>query len=153
MKPVLTYYGEVAPDGKLTIFKRAQFIAQVAKAFITIGKPTAIEVSIRHKTKRRTNLQNNAYWALTIPTVQEGLFNVGYKMTKEQVHELLKYRFLKTELVNEQTGEIMDSVGSTSGLTTTEHLAYEARVKPWALDYLGVTIPDPDPDYRLDHKD
>ena len=103
-----------------------------------------IEISICKAKKKRSNPQNAFYWGVVVPIVRNGLIEIGYKLTNERTHDFLKERFLKEELVNEETGELLGSVSkSTASLTTTQFMEYMADINQFAAEFLGVTIPDP----------
>lgn len=81
--------------------------------------------------------------------------------THEELHEALKMKFnSKTIFVENKSKPIADQVadklappivipGSTSDLDTAEFAGYVNRVKQWALDDLGIIIPEPrDLDYK-----
>ena len=85
-----------------------------------------------------------------MPMVREGLIDVGYKISKEETHDFLKHKFLVKELVNEETGEILKSIGSTSDLTTSEFMDFIAEIQQWAAEFLGINIPDPGEAIEID---
>ena len=63
-------------------------------------------------------------------------------MSKEQTHELLKYKFLKREFITSD-GDILQSIGSTTELSTKEFNEYIESIQIWSAEYLNVNIPDP----------
>ncbi len=96
--------------------------------------------------KKRTLKQNDYYWGSMLPLVLEGLRNNGYSEVKtvEDAHEVLKHLFLKRNVVQEGTGEVIATIGgSTAGLSTVEFAAFIEEVIKWGFEYLGVTIPGP----------
>jgi len=104
----------------------------------------AIISAITKAKKKRSNPQNAFYWGVIVPIVKNGLLEIGYKLTNERTHDFLKERFLKEDLVNETTGEIMGTVSkSTSSLTTSQFMDYMAEIQQFSAEYLGVQIPEP----------
>lgn len=75
--------------------------------------------------------------------VREGLIDVGYKVSIAETHDFLKSKFLIKELVNEDSGEILQSVGSTSTLTTSQFMDLIAEIQQWGSEFLNIIIPDP----------
>lgn len=132
----LTYFGKVRPDG-VKIYRSKEMREMIALNFM--GKD--IQLTVERKRKRRSQEQNQYYWGVVVPVVMAGLQDAGYRVTKEATHELLKSMFFKQELVNEKTGEILQTVGSTSSMTTVQMMEYFAEITEWGAEYLGVQIP------------
>ena len=131
----LKYFGKV-DDGKLTIFQRNDMVSGLQN----LGSGF-VEIIIRLAGKRSTP-QNRYYWGAMLPIVKEGLKGVGIEMSKEQTHELLKYKFLKREFITSD-GDILQSIGSTTELSTKEFNEYIESIQIWSAEYLNVNIPDP----------
>jgi hypothetical protein len=66
---------------------------------------------------------------------------LGY--TKDEMHEILKYKFLKKEKVNENTGEIFEYIGSTAKLTKGEFVDLIEDLVRWSSESLGIILPMP----------
>lgn len=103
-----------------------------------------VEVEIRKRKKNRSQNQNRFYWGVFLPAVKSALIDIGYWMAnEEQVHDLLKLKFLKTTSINENTGEVMEILGTTTDMSTTDFEMYLTQVRVWAAEYLGATLPVP----------
>jgi hypothetical protein len=92
---------------------------------------------------KRSNNQNAMMWGFIIPQVKEGLRDVGYEGadTSEDVHYLLKMRFLKKNIVNHDTGEVIQEIpGSTANLTTNEFSDYIEKIAKFCAEYLGFAL-------------
>jgi len=100
------------------------------------------EVEIK-STKKRSNDQNAYYFGVVVPMVYEGLKAAGFDAVrhKEDAHEIMKSLFLK--LTEERNGVTIERVTSTTELTTIGFAEYLMHIFTWALDYLGITIPEP----------
>ena len=86
----------------------------------------------------RSNPQNNFYWGVPLEIISE---HTGF--TTQEVHEILKNKFLKTiKVINNLE---YHSSKSTTELTTGEFKRYIEDIQQWASEVLGVIIPDPDP--------
>ena len=131
----LKYFGKV-DDGKLTIFQRNDMVSGLQN----LGSGF-VEIIIRLAGKR-SSPQNRYYWGAMLPIVKEGLKGVGIEMSKEQTHEMLKYRFLKREFITTD-GDILQSIGSTTELSTKEFNEYIESILIWSAEYLNVNIPYP----------
>ena len=98
------------------------------------------------KTRKQRSLnQNGFYWGIVVDMVKDGLRDVGYDdfRTNDQVHEFLKVLFLKKDVPNKLTGEVITMVQSTRDLTTIEFMDYLERIAQWASEFLGIVIPQP----------
>lgn len=100
-----------------------------------------------HKDFRKRSLPQNAYyWAVVVPMVQKGLYDAGYDdvTSNEIAHEVIKRLFIKKDIVNKETGEVLvEGVGSTAKLTVPEFEELTEKVSKWSAEYLGVVIPAP----------
>jgi hypothetical protein len=135
-------------SGKLHIINRKKFMEAVSTL-----KDGRYSLTVERKYRKRSNPQNSFYWVVCVPLVIEGLIDLGFiGIDKESTHDLLKYKFLKKEIVSEH-GEVIESVGSTAKLTTTEFMELISDITKWALEYLNVTIPEPGSQTELMFKD
>lgn len=109
-----------------------------------------IVIRIEKKKRKRSNPQNRFYYGVVIPLMQQALKESGNLMTSNDVHELLKLRFLKeTILVNEETGQIVERIKSTTELSTSQFMDYMAEINVFASEYFGVVIPEPNENITL----
>lgn len=109
-----------------------------------------IVIRIEKKKKKRSNPQNRFYYGVVIPLMQQALKESGTLMTSNDVHELLKLRFLKeTILVNEETGQIVERIKSTTELSTSGFMDYLSEITVFASEYFGVEIPQPNENITL----
>lgn len=92
---------------------------------------------------RRSNPQNRYYFGLVIPMVQEGIKHLGTDLTKEECHEFLKARFNSEELINEDTGEMIQIPRSTTSMSKSNFADYIGKIQQFASEFLNVVIPDP----------
>ena len=104
--------------------------------------------------KHRSSPQNKYYWGCCLPLVKDGLIDVGYREinSNEATHDLMKYMFLKKRIVNEETGEVIETIGSTTELTTIEFNDYIDRIAQFTAEMLGVVIPPPNSQVELFYK-
>jgi hypothetical protein len=143
---ILTYTGTVT-DGQLKLQNHRRFLEE-CKQFE--GKQ--VELTLRRKQSRRSDQQNRYYWGAVVPIVAAGLCEAGYRVSEQDTHVYLKSRFLLDGIVNENTGEILPTTGSTSKLSTTDFMAYVAEIQQWAAEFLNVVIPDPGEQVEIEFK-
>ncbi len=95
-------------------------------------------LKIEAANKRSLN-QNAYYWGVVLPLVKDGLRDIGYREIKtiDDTHEALKYMFLKKQIGNENTGEVIEILGSTAKLTTVNFNEYIEDIAKWCAEFLG----------------
>lgn len=131
--------------GKLHVIRRDKFVKSCASL-----KDGRYSLTIEKKYKKRSNPQNAYLFGVVYPIVLQGLIDLGFEgMTIESVHDLLKYKFLPTDIVSKE-GEVMEIVRSTASLTTTEFMDYLAKIKKWGAEYLNVYVPEPNEQLKME---
>ena len=132
----------IVHGGKLQVRSKQKFEQAIAQF-----KDGEVSVTIERKYATRSENQNAWYFGCILPLLSE---HTGY--TVDELHEYCKSRFnAKTVTIVDANGEIKDE--SRIGQTTTKLNKltfgdYCERIREWAASDLGVTIPDPDPDWR-----
>jgi len=131
-------------SGTLKIVHRDKFLSN-----LKLLKDGRYVLSLERKYKKRSNPQNSAYWGYVLPMVLDGLKQCGFDdMNTDKTHELLKFKFLKSDLVSSD-GEVLETIRSTTSLTTTEMMQYISDIQQWAATYLNVVIPDPGENFEI----
>jgi hypothetical protein len=138
-------FGLIKEDGKIYFSKRNEFDDEIKRLF-KIG--TRCLVTVEKVSKKRSNQQNRYYW-LVIRIIKDELNNQGWNLTDKDVHEMMKLRFLKTDIINLSTGEVLSMLKSTSALTTTEEMEYITDVCVYGRENLGCIIPEPNEQTQL----
>jgi hypothetical protein len=109
-----------------------------------------IVIKIEKAKKKRSTQQNRFYYGVIIPIVQNCLKEVGHIMTNESTHDLIKLKFLKEALfVNEETGEVIERIKSTTELSTSQFMDLLAEINNFTFEYFGVSLPSPNDDLTL----
>lgn len=139
MTEQLTYYCKVTPSGEFEGLPTRKFRKEVAQLF----GGRSIEITVTKKKKKRSVRQNSYYWLL-VTMISD---HTGF--TKEEVHAILKQRFLKVERVNEVTGAIYEYVRSTTELSTVEYEDYLEDVRRFASEEFGIYLPEPQEQMEL----
>ena len=107
-------------------------------------------ITLEKPKKKRSNPQNAFYYGVVIPIVQNALRDAGYVMTNEATHDLIKLKFLKEViLTNEETGEVVERVKSTTELSTSQFMDFVAEIRIFTNEYFGVDIPEPNENLTL----
>ena len=126
MIPIL--YGKVK-DGKLKLDVPQSYLVELSKL-----EGQRIELTIRKERHLRSLSQNKYYWGVIMEILSN---NFGYD--REEMHEALKFKFLKkhgdTDLV---------TVGSTAKLSTAEFTEYIDEIIRWSSVEYQVVIPSAD---------
>ncbi len=130
--------------GRLEFPKRSDFLSDVAKM-----RDGEYLMTIERRKSKRSLSQNAYYWGVIIPLVKQGLNDVGYKVTTEATHEYLKGTFNIVELINENTGEVLKSIGSTTEMSTSKMMDYFASITQWAAEFLNIQIPEPNEQLQI----
>ena len=101
-------------------------------------------ITIAPYRKTRSNQQNAYLWGVVYPAVLFGLQDAGWEIIdEEQVHEYCKQAFAAREVINKDTGEVLSLPSSTARMQTAEFNVYVDKIKAFALEYLNITIPEP----------
>lgn len=103
-----------------------------------------VVITIEKAKKKRSNQQNAFYWGICLPIVRNCLKEAGNNFSIKDVHEILKLKFLKeVVLVDENTGECIERVKSTTQLGTADFMYYIAEIQKMCNEWFGVVIPEP----------
>jgi len=119
-------------DGKCILEKPDLYRGYIS----TIKDGSFVSITIKKWKKKRSDLQNRYYWGVVIPILSEFC---GYE--SDEMHEALKWKFLRVPASLDRT---LETVSSTAMLSTTEFIEYIDAIKRWAAIEYHVVIPDPD---------
>ena len=144
MKKVIAN-GRVTPEGKLLLNDSEMFKNDIS---VFAGKEVDLTVQ-KHQVLKTLN-QNSFLHGPVIEIVQRGFLEAGYKEAKDPdwVRNVLKWKFLKYEIINEDTGEIMTdengnvmfAVRSIADLKKAEYSEFIDKIVTWSFETLGVDI-------------
>ena len=91
-----------------------------------------IVLTFEKKKKKRSNNQNAYYWGVVLPILQNGLLDAtGELRTTQNIHYkiLLPLFAPDIEIVNKQTGQILNEKLTSSELTTTQFMEYILEIQ------------------------
>jgi hypothetical protein len=125
----LKAFGKIE-KGKLVFDDKAKFLNELNN--FTEG--TRIIIRVEEAKDVRTNQQNKLYWTW----VNILSSNIGY--TKEETHNLVKYKFLLREEVIE--GESNFYLKSTTTLSKSEFSKLTDDILFWANDTFNINLPN-----------
>jgi hypothetical protein len=112
------------------------------------------EISTKKVRKPRSMDQNGWLWGCIYPMLLDALLDAGWEFTScEQVHEFFKSQMTADKVVNKHTGEIIEFPGSTATMDTITFSTYCEKLREYALEYLDLEIPDPDPRWKIINKE
>jgi hypothetical protein len=122
-------------NGKLSILNKQSFLDYI-KAF----EGEHLILDVKKMTSSRSLNQNAYYWGVVIEILSQ---HTGY--TSEEMHEVLRSRFLNTtiDFSFKNKNEELKGSRSTSDLNTKEFETYLAEIRQWASRDLEVWIPEP----------
>lgn len=132
-------YNGVIKEGKLRINNRADFDT----AIHNIGE-LEVTLTLEKRSKKRSNPQNSYLWAVVYACARKGFMDIGYVLTLEEVHEFFKAKFLISDIVHPDKGEVLGNrIKSTTELETFEFGEYFEAIIRWCAEYLSIEIPYP----------
>ena len=106
-------------------------------------------LNVTKQRKGRTLNQNGWLWGCVYPILLDGLLDAGWEFTSvEQVHEFFKKQMAQDKVVNYSTGEIVEIPRSTATMDTQQFSMYVDALRDYAEEFLNVTIPEPDKNWR-----
>lgn len=95
------------------------------------------------QTSKRTSPQNR-YLHLLFTIFQKELNELGNEFTMQEVKDLCKYKFLKTEVFNTDSGEVIgERIKGTSELTKEDLNVFIGQIIRWAADMFHIILPYP----------
>lgn len=140
MNVELIYNAKVSPEGIMTIQNRSAFNKELE---LFAGKE--VEVIVKRKRSKRSNPQNRYFHGVAIPIIKHRLLELGFDEahSNEWVKDFVKFNCLKIEVTNPDTGEVMETLGKTSGLTKSEFADMVERLERFCAEKLDIQLPMP----------
>ena len=121
-------YG-VIKKGNLILNNKRRF-----KDNLTEFEGKEVEIRIRERKNKRTNEQNSLYWKW----IQIISKSTGYSI--EEMHELIKYKFLKRTTIKKNGVEEV-KLKSTTTLTVKEFTEFMNEIYFWSNNSLNISLP------------
>lgn len=120
-------------------------IQKLESVILSFPKGKRLVITVSDKT-RRTDRQNN------LLHLYFGIIGKELGYSKDEVKEILKFKFLKREKVLEQTGEVVTYIGETSKLTKEEFSEFIEHIIEWCGTNFGITLPLPGDQAEINYK-
>jgi hypothetical protein len=133
----ITYFGSVT-DGRLKIWDKAGFEKYILQYE---GKDVTIEV--RRKKAKRSDQQNKFFHSWV------GLLAEHTGYSSEEMKDILKYKFLRVEDINDQTGETFTYTKNTSKLNKIEFAEFCDDIQKWCMDLFKIKLPLPSENWEI----
>ncbi len=105
---------------------------------------------IIEKRKKIRSTQSNRYYWLLVAMIRDRLIDLGHDVDSETTHEMLKGRLLYSEMIDENSGEIIKIPRSTKKLGTSEFMDYIEDVKRFSAEVLDLVLPDAGSQIEID---
>lgn len=105
---------------------------------------------IVEKRKKKRSLSQNNYYFLLVAMIRDRLIDLGHDVDSETTHEMLKGRLLYSEMIDENSGEIIKIPRSTKKLGTSEFMDYIEDVKRFSAEVLDLVLPDAGSQIEID---
>lgn len=128
----LDYYSNVDNNGLLQKNVSAQFLND-----LNHFKNKKVHITIDLLKSKRSEQQNKYWWAVVTILSKE----IGY--TKNELHEILKFKFLKRSKIVESTGEALEYIESTTKLNKSDFADMTSELIRWSAETFNVILPIP----------
>ena len=127
----LTYYSDVK-DSRLQ-----KNVSEKIAHDLSHFNGKRVEIKIQRLKSTRSVQQNRLYWLYVTMIADE----LGYN--KNEMAEIIKYKFLKKERVDEGTAEVFEYIGSTTKLNKTEFADMVNSIIQWSAETFNIILPAP----------
>ena len=108
---------------------------------------------IEKNRKKKSNQQLAYLFACVYPLVLTALNDAGWEFTSiEEVDEYCKSMFSDKEILNRNTGVILNIPGLKRNMTTIEMMTYINSIRDWVAEFLNVYIPEPEQQINMQFK-
>lgn len=127
------------------------FNLRTIREFFRTASNGSYMLTITKLRRGRTLNQNDWLWGCVYPILLDGLLDAGWEFTSvEQVHEFFKKQMVQDKVVNYSTGEIVEIPRSTATMDTQQFSMYVDALRAYAEEFLNVTIPEPNKNWRAE---
>jgi hypothetical protein len=94
---------------------------------------------------KRSSQQNRYLHGVMLPIIRDALKDAGWNMIKtvEDAKDFVKVKFLKYDMPNEATGEVVEMYRNTSALTKIQFMELVQDVQIWLMEFFSIELPLP----------
>lgn len=114
--------------------------SSIKKAFDLPDGVYELEIKKRNK---RSQQQNRYYFGVCVTMIQQQFESYGNEVSKEQIHDMLRWKFNSIEIYNPETGEVERVPQSTAGMNKEDFGKYIEKIQRYAAIEHNLIIPDP----------
>jgi hypothetical protein len=103
------------------------------------------EIKIDRISKAHSREQENFRWGVLYPEILQGLREMGWSevRNKDDVHDIIKALFLKKDIVNEGTGEVITIPDTSRNLSVEQEQQLQEDIRLWAAEFLSIQLSEP----------
>lgn len=121
-----------------------QNISKLIKYQLPGFNGSRVHIVIDKVKSKRSVQQNRLLW------LYYGILSKELGYHSDEIHEIVKYKFLKREKFDEKTGECFDYIGSTAKLNKTEFGELVDRLIQWSAETFSIVLPLPNTQIDID---
>lgn len=124
-------------------------VSEEIREFLESMEGKEIDINIKKAKSKRSLSQNAYYWAGVIPIVRQGFKDLGYLLSDEETHDVLKEKFIQPKMIMKDDEFVGNFRRTTTAMTKTEFSEYIEQIQQFGAEILGVQIPDPNTQVNL----
>ena len=140
-------YGEVQ-SGKLILSSRQWFSECISKS-----QDCQVEITVTKFLSGITHQQRKYFYGVVVDILYEFFKQSGDEYDKADIVDFLKDRFMYREKmckISRMYLKVPISLGNNDrGMTMEEFQEKKEAIQRWAIERLGIDIPEPDPNWRV----
>lgn len=145
----LKFSFQVTIDGEVRIQNKDKFLKDMSNF------PNTLFTATFKKASKKRTVRQNSYFHLLLGIIKDHLLDLGWTQaySLEWVKNYVKMNCLVVEEQNEETGEVIRTIGETSSLSTKEFAEFIERVQLWASqpDGLDLYLPNSGEQLTIDN--
>lgn len=123
----ITFFGRVFERGGKWVIEMDNREDAAQMVMEAMGGASNLRIVFYEDEKEREKWINSYYWAYVLPTIHNGIIEMGNEWEKDETHNFLKGMFTPK--------------GTTKNLTTNEYRLYIEKCCKFAAELLGVVVP------------
>lgn len=100
------------------------------------------ELKISRVSKAHSREQENFRWGVMYPEIIFMLREAGWSIVrnKDDAHDIVCSLFLKEDIYNEKTGEVMQKPLRSSSLTQEQEKEFQDAIREWAREFFNTEL-------------
>jgi hypothetical protein len=123
--------------------------SKLFKAELNALKKGKYRVIVEKYHRKASHEQFKYLYGLVYPLSMVALNDAGYEFTSiDEVDIFWKTMFANKKIINRESGEIITVPVTKSQFLTIDEMTYCDAIRNYCSEYLGTSIPDPDPNWK-----